>query len=172
MQRRVEHELADADAALLVVDGAQGVGPGDRFIAKALLGGRRRDPGDLRGQQVSTGSAAPRPRARWRRRPSSTAVDEVFPVSAKTRDGARAADRSARAELLPEGPLLYPPEDRTDLPSEVHLAELIREQVLQRTRDEVPHAVEVVVDEVSRRDDGLVEVGRRSGSRPSRRRGS
>src|SRR3954451_636855 len=38
MQRRVERELADADAALLVVDGHQGIGPGDRFIAKALLG--------------------------------------------------------------------------------------------------------------------------------------
>jgi GTP-binding protein Era len=37
MQRRVEHELAEADVALLVVDGHQGVGPGDRFIAKAML---------------------------------------------------------------------------------------------------------------------------------------
>ena len=52
MQRRVEQELADADAALLVVDGAQGVGPGDRFIANALLARAGRDPGDLRGQQV------------------------------------------------------------------------------------------------------------------------
>jgi GTPase len=60
--------------------------------------------------------------------------------------------------LLPEGPLLYPPEDRSDLPSDVHLAELIREQVLRRTREEVPHAVEVVVDSIERRDDDLVEV--------------
>ena len=71
MQRRVEHELADADAALLVVDGAQGVGPGDRFIAKALLGAGQRDPGDLRGQQVRPAAAAPRPPRRSRRRPSS-----------------------------------------------------------------------------------------------------
>ena len=60
--------------------------------------------------------------------------------------------------LLPEGPLLYPPEDRYDLPSEVHLAELVREQVLRRTRDEVPHAVEVVVESAEPRDDGLVEI--------------
>jgi GTP-binding protein Era len=60
--------------------------------------------------------------------------------------------------LLPEGPLLYPPEERSDLPSDIHFAELIREQVLRRTRDEVPHAVEVVVDEVEHREDGLVEV--------------
>jgi GTP-binding protein Era len=54
--------------------------------------------------------------------------------------------------------LLYPPEERSDLPGDVHLAELIREQVLRRTRHEVPHAVEVVVEEVDRRDDGLIEV--------------
>ncbi len=54
--------------------------------------------------------------------------------------------------------MLYPAEDRTDQASELHLAELIREQVLNRTREEVPHAVEVVVEEVGRRDDGLHEV--------------
>ena len=62
------------------------------------------------------------------------------------------------AELMPEGPLLYPPSERTDQPSDVHLAELIREQVLRRTREELPHAVEVAVDEVAERDDGLIEV--------------
>jgi GTP-binding protein Era len=44
MQRRVEHELAEADAALLVVDGVQGIGPGDRFISKALLAAREDIP--------------------------------------------------------------------------------------------------------------------------------
>ena len=59
---------------------------------------------------------------------------------------------------MPEGPLLYPPEDRTDQASEVHLAELIREQVLRRTREELPHAVEVALVEVAEREDGLIEV--------------
>jgi GTP-binding protein Era len=62
------------------------------------------------------------------------------------------------ASLLPGGPFLYPPEDRSDLPSEVHLAELVREQVLRRTREEIPHAVEVQIDQIESRDDGLVEV--------------
>jgi GTP-binding protein Era len=62
------------------------------------------------------------------------------------------------AELVPEGPFLYAPEQRSDLPSEVQLAELIREQVLRRTREELPHAVEVEVTEVGHREDGLVEV--------------
>ena len=59
---------------------------------------------------------------------------------------------------MPEGPYLYPPGERSDQPSELLLAELIREQVLNRTRDEIPHSVEVSVTEVSARDDGLVTV--------------
>src|SRR5205823_8816271 len=60
--------------------------------------------------------------------------------------------------LLPEGPFLYPPEERTDLPERVRIAELIREQVLARTRDEIPHAIEVEVDEMEERDDGLLVI--------------
>ena len=81
----------------------------------------------------------------------------MFPVSAKRGTGVDALV-TRLAELMPEGPLLYPPSERTDQPSDVHLAELIREQVLRRTREELPHAVEVAVDEVAERDDGLIEV--------------
>jgi GTPase len=156
MQRRVEHELTDADAALLVVDGPQGVGPGDRFIAKALLGARSDTPVlcavnkcDRLGRAETAAVLAAAAELE--------AVDEVFPVSAKT--GAGIEPLIGRlAELLPGEPFLYPPEERSDLPSEIHLAELIREQALRRTRDEVPHAVEVVLEEVERRDDGLVAL--------------
>jgi GTP-binding protein Era len=84
-------------------------------------------------------------------------VDEVFPVSAKRGTGVGPLIERL-AELLPEGPLLYPPDERTDRPSEVHLAELIREQVLRRTREEIPHAVDVALEEIAERDDGLVEI--------------
>jgi GTP-binding protein Era len=149
MQRRVERELADADAALLVVDGHQGVGPGDRFIAKALLGAKQGTPvvcvvnkcDRLRRSQTAAALAAAA---------ELEAVDELFPISART--GAGLEPLIGRlASLLPEGPFAYPPEDRSDLPSEVHLAELVREQVLRRTREEIPHAVEVAVEEVVRR---------------------
>jgi GTP-binding protein Era len=59
---------------------------------------------------------------------------------------------------VPEGPFLYPPEDKSDLSERVQLAELVREQVLLRTREEVPHAVEVEIDELEEREDGLVLV--------------
>jgi GTPase len=156
MQRRVEQELAEADAALLVVDGQQGVGPGDRFIAKALLAASEETPVacavnkcDRLGPPETTDALAGAAQL--------DVVDEIFPVSAKTGRGLGAlVDHLVSS--LPEGPLLYPPEERSDLPSDIHFAELIREQVLRRTRDEVPHAVEVVVDELQRREDGLVEV--------------
>ncbi|HLM30134.1 MAG TPA: GTPase Era [Solirubrobacterales bacterium] len=156
MQRRVQLELHEADAVLFMVNGEQGIGPGDRFIGGHLLGANSDTPVICAVNKIDR-----------LRRPEVTAVlaaaaelevvDEVFPVSAKR--GTGVGPLVARlAELLPEGPFLYPPEDRTDQPSEVHLAELIREQVLRRTREEIPHAVEVAVEEVGERDDGLVEV--------------
>ncbi len=160
MQRRVERELADADAALLVVDGHQGVGPGDRFIAKALLRAKQGTPvvcvvnkcDRLRRPQTAAALAAAA---------ELEAVDELFPISARTAEGLEPLIAHL-ASLLPEGPFPYPPEHRSDLPSDVHLGELVREQVLRRTREEIPHAVEVVVEEVKRRQgdegDSLVEV--------------
>jgi GTP-binding protein Era len=84
-------------------------------------------------------------------------VDEVFPISARTGEGLD--ELVARlGELVPEGPYLYPPEEHSDQSSELLLAELIREQALNRTRDEVPHSVEVKVGEVEARDDGLITI--------------
>jgi GTP-binding protein Era len=69
-------------------------------------------------------------------------------VSAKTGDGVEELRREL-VELLPEGPLYFPPEQRTDLPLELQVAELVREKALQLTREEVPHAITVEVDEVT-----------------------
>jgi GTPase len=156
MQNRVEHELGDSDIVLLVLDGIQGVGPGDRFIAGTLLGETRDAPlvcavnkcDRLNRAEIAAALAAAE---------ELEAVDEIFPVSALSGAGVGVLIERL-VELAPQGPLLYPPEERTDLPQERQLAELIREQVLRRTRDEIPHAVEVVVEEISPRDDGLVEV--------------
>jgi GTP-binding protein Era len=156
MQRRVEQELADADAALLVVDGHQGIGPGDRFIARTLLGAKGGTP-IVCAVNKRDRLRAPETTAVLAAAAELEAVDEVFPVSATTGAGLESLVAHLAA-LLPEGPFLYPAQQRSDLPSEVHLAELVREQVLRRTREEVPHSVEVVVEEVARRDDGLVAV--------------
>lgn len=156
MQRRVERELADSDVALLVVNGDEGIGPGDRFIARALLGASSGTSTVCAVNKVDR--VGPRELVPVLAEAAELdGVDEVFPISARTGEGLDALVERL-AELVPEGPYLYPPEDHSDQSSELMLAELIREQVLNRTRDEVPHSVEVSVTEVEPRDDGLVTV--------------
>jgi GTP-binding protein Era len=156
MQRRVEREIADSDAVLLVVNGEQGVGPGDRFISKALLKVNSETPVVCAVNKVDRLNNA-ETAAVLAAAAELEAVDEIFPISARKGTGLEAL-MSKLVELAPEGPFMYAPEQRSDLPSEVLLAELIREQVLRRTRDELPHAVEVQVSEVAHREDGVIEV--------------
>ena len=156
MQRRVEAELKDADGVLLVVNGEQGIGPGDRFIARHLLAARGETPVVCAVNKIDRLSLAETAKA-LADAEELEPVEAIFPVSAKRGTGLDPLIEHL-ARLLPEGALLYPPEERSDQPSHVHLAELIREQVLRRTREELPHAVEVAVTEVAERDDGLVEV--------------
>ena len=156
MQRRVEHELADADAVLLVLDGEQGVGPGDRFIARTLLGAETDTPVLSAVNKIDRLRKPAVAKALFEAEALGVG-EEIFPVSARRGTGiAPLVERVV--ELLPEAPLLYPPEERTDASLEVRLAELIREQVLRRTHAEVPHSIEVKVEEIDRRDDGLVDV--------------
>jgi GTPase len=156
MQRRVERELADSDVALLVVNGEEGVGPGDRFIARALLAAGAEIPvvcavnkcdriGPGGTVEALTGAA------------ELEGVAEVFPISARSGEGLEPL-LERLGELVPEGPFMYSPQDSSDQSSELLLAELIREQVLNRTRQEIPHSVEVAVTAVEPRPDGLVTV--------------
>src|SRR3954447_17201797 len=151
MQRRVETELAEADAALFIVNGDQGVGgAGDRFIAEAL--GKASVPVVIAVNKVD--------RLNHTRTVQALAVAaelglpdaEVFPISARTGKGVPPLV-DYLSSLLPEGPFYFPPEDVSDQPEHVVLAELVREQVLLRTRQEVPHAVEVQVEEIEERED-------------------
>jgi GTP-binding protein Era len=149
----VEQELADADAALFVLNGEQGVGgPGDRWIAEALrasgvpvtIAVNKVDRLDRAHSVVALQAAA------------DFELDaEVFPVSARTGSGVEALVDHL-ASLLPAGPFYFPPEEVSDQPETVLLAELVREQVLARTRQEVPHSVEVQVDEIEERGSTFV----------------
>jgi GTP-binding protein Era len=156
MQRRVVRELNESDAVLLVVNGEQGVGPGDRFIARHLLDAGGGTPVICAVNKVDR-LTEPETVEVLAAAAELEIVDEVFPVSAKRGTGLEPL-MARLAQLLPEGEFLYPPDRRTDQPSDVHLAELIREQVLRRTHQELPHAVEVAVQELSVRDDGLTVV--------------
>ena len=154
MQRQVERTLADADAAVFMINGEQQTGPGDRFIAAAL----RRS-----GLPVVTAVNKVDKLDRARTLEALTAAaalgvqGDVFPISA--RKGTGVPELTAElVDLLPEGPFLYPADASSDMSERTRLAELVREQVLLRTREEIPHAVEVEVDDLEEREDGLVVV--------------
>jgi GTP-binding protein Era len=156
MQRRVESELQEADAALFVVNGEQGVGgPGDRFIAEALAS----SPVPVV-VAVNKADRLDRPRTVLALQAAADLAlgereAEVFPVSARTGRGVGPLVEHL-AGLLPEGPFYFPPEEFSDQPEHIVLAELVREQVLNRTRQEVPHSVEVQVDELTPLEDLVV----------------
>jgi len=154
MQRQVERTLADADAALFVLNGEQAIGPGDRFIAEAL-----KRSGVPIVTVLNKVDRLDRPRTV---RALSDAAElgvpgELFPISAKSGAGVGPVVEELIA-LVPEAPFMYPPDERSDQSLELRIAELVREQVLLRTREEVPHSVEVEVDELEERDDGLLIV--------------
>jgi GTP-binding protein Era len=154
MQRTVERALGDTDAALLVMDGTAPLGPGDRFVARAI-----RAAGVRAVTAVNKIDRLDRPRT-VEALAATTELElpgEVFPVSAREGTGVDALVGHL-VSLLPEGPFLYSPDERSDQPERTRLAELVREQVLRRTRDELPHAVEVEVSEVEEREDGLLRI--------------
>jgi GTP-binding protein Era len=146
MQHRVESELADADGCLLLVNAQQGVGPGDRFIAGLLRKATGEMPISIAVNKVDRADKA---------RIAATLADaeglelggEIFPVSARTGAGVPRLIEHLVA-LLPVGPLYFAAAQHSDQLPSVRLAELVREQVLARTREEIPHAVEVEVEEI------------------------
>jgi GTPase len=154
MQRRVERTLSDADAILFVLNGAERIGPGDRFIARrvanagvpAVIAVNKIDVLDHTRTTTALAGAA-----------QLGVEGEVFPISARAGTGVDPLLEHLKS-LVPEGPFMYPPETLSDLSERVRLAELVREQVLQRTREELPHAVEVEVDELEERGDGSLVV--------------
>jgi GTPase len=145
MQQRVEHELGDADGCLLVVNAQQGVGPGDRFIASLLQGAGV--PVTIAVNKIDRAEKA-RIAATLHDAEALDVATELFPVSARTGAGVPALTEHL-VSLLPEGPLYFEAAQRSDQSPAVVLAELVREQVLARTREEIPHAVEVEVEDIS-----------------------
>jgi len=154
MAGRVQRELEGSDAALLVLAGDQGVGPGDRFIAGELA--RSGLPVAIAVNKVDrldrSGTVAVLAQT------DELGLDcEVFPVSARAGTGMAALVEHLHG-LMPDGPFLFEADERSDQPLTVLLAELIREAAIRRTRQEVPHAVEVVIEEIERGREGLVRV--------------
>jgi len=150
----VRGTLAEVDVVGFCVPADQRIGPGDRFIAAELASVAA--PVVAVVTKIDTVG-------RQRVAEQLLAVSQlgefadIVPVSARSGEQV-----DVLADLLvghlPEGPRLYPDDVTTDTDDETRIAELIREAALDGVRDELPHSIAVTVDEVTRRDSGLLEV--------------
>jgi GTP-binding protein Era len=154
MANRVEQEMHGADAVLMVLNAREGVGPGDRFIAQRLAGTHL--PVVIAVNKIdrlSRGDIAAVLAAASELRQDA----EVFPISARTGEGVQQLVEHLLA-LMPEGPFLFERAQRSDQSAQLLLAELVREAVIRRTFQELPHAIEVVVEEVESVREELTRV--------------
>jgi GTPase len=144
MQRTVDDAFEDVDAVLFVLSARERIGAGDRFIAGRVFGlgvpvvialnkVDRLKPGHIATQMATASRLGD--------------FHALHPVSAKTGDGV-AALRDELVALLPQGPAYFPEGAQTDLSLEVRVAELVREKALALTKEEVPHAISVEVEEL------------------------
>ncbi|MBV9417331.1 MAG: GTPase Era [Solirubrobacterales bacterium] len=154
MQRRVEQELEGADGCLFVVNAQEGIGPGDRFIARLLAAAPV--PVVIAVNKIDRAERSS-VAATLQASEELDVAGEIFPVSARTGSGMQSL-LDHLVSLLPEGPFYFEPQQRSDQPEHVLLAELVREQVLARTREEVPHSVEVVVEGVEHGEPVRIEA--------------
>ena len=156
----VHETLAEVDVVALCVPADERIGPGDRFIAEALAAVPRSTKVAL---VTKTDKVRPERVAEQLVAVSALGDEllggfaDVVPASAVTGEQ---VDVVADVLLshLPPGPRLYPDGELTDEPENVMIAELVREAALEGVRDEMPHSLAVVVEEVGRRENGLLEV--------------
>jgi GTPase len=153
MQQTVDESLHDVDGFLFVLAADERIGAGDRFIAERIFAAGppvvvalnkvdRLKPSRIAEQIVEAAALGD--------------FHALHPVSARDGDGLEPL-RADLAELLPDGPRYFGEGDRTDLPLEARIAEIVREKALELTRDEVPHAISVEVAELDARA-GRVEA--------------
>ncbi|MFS0886280.1 GTPase Era [Aeromicrobium sp. 179-A 4D2 NHS] len=146
---------AEVDTVGMCLPADQRIGPGDRFLIKELAALRRKpviaiatktdlvSPARLAEHLVDIAAAGAEAGLEWR---------EVVPVSAVANDQVDLL-ASLLIDTLPEGPPLYPEGQLTDEPEETLIAEIIREAALEDVRDELPHSLAVVVEEIVPRED-------------------
>ena len=144
----------DVDLALFIVDGDSGVGRGDAKVAQDLTAARcpvflvvnKIDAVSRDGIAVGLAAAS-----------GLGDYDEFVPISALTGDGVDLL-RDLIVAKMPPGPMFYPPGTSRDQPPPAFVAELVREKLLTRTREEVPHSIAVVTEDYEEREDGLLEI--------------
>ena len=155
----VRETLADVDVVVFCIPANEKIGPGDRFIT--------RDLAELRTPVVAVVTKADTV-TREALAAQLLAVSElgewadIVPVSAQRNEQIDVLEE-VLLKYMPLSPPLYPTGEITDEPQQVMIAELVREAALEGVRDELPHSLAVVVDEIADPDDER-EVGRIKGA--------
>jgi GTPase len=155
MVRLARAALTEVDLVGLLIEGPEGFGPGDAYVLRLLQ--EAKTPAYLIINKIDALGrknllplmAEAAKRHSW---------DEVFPVSALTGEGCDELAKAIR-ERMPEGGPLFPEDFLSDLPERLALGELIREQVLLRTREEIPHSTAVRIEDLQRNTKGEVRAG-------------
>ncbi len=144
MQETVDASFEDVDAVLLVVSARDRIGAGDHYVGRRVFSlGVPVIIAVNKIDRLKHGHVATQMKA------AATLGDfhALHPVSAVTKDGVGEL-RDDLVQLLPEGPLYFPDGQSTDLTPANRVAEVVREKALHLTRDEVPHAITVEIDEI------------------------
>jgi GTPase len=144
MQKTVDGSLEDVDAFLFVLAADERIGAGDRFVAERVFGA---GPPVVVAVNKVDGLSPARIAEQIETAAALGDFHSLHPVSALRGEGIEPL-RADLVTLLPEGPRYFGEGEETDLPLEARVAELIREQALALTREEVPHAIEVEVEEI------------------------
>jgi GTPase len=145
LNKVVGDSLAEVDVCVQVVDAAGGVGRGDAFVYA-------RQVAPLAVPKLCAVNKIDRvPHAKLVAQLAATQAlgefDEILPVSAMTGKGLGELLEQIVARL-PEGPRLFPADQATDQPLEERIAEIVREKALHATREEIPHSIAVVIEEL------------------------
>jgi GTP-binding protein Era len=146
---------SDVDLALFVVDGAAGVGRGDAKVAEDLATASRpvicavNKIDEMKPPEIAAALSAASALGEY---------EEYVPISARTGEGIDLTRELILARLA-EGPMYYPAGTRRDQPPPAFVAELVREKLLSRTHEEVPHSIAVITEDYEEREDGLLAIG-------------
>jgi GTP-binding protein Era len=146
MQKTVDGSLEDVDAFLFVLAADERIGAGDHFVAERVFGA---GPPVIVSVNKVDRLSPERIAEQIEAAASLGDFHSLHPVSALRGEGIEPL-RADLVALLPEGPRYFGEGEETDLPLESRIAELIREQALALTREEVPHALEVEVEEIEK----------------------
>jgi GTP-binding protein Era len=155
MMKVAENTFHEVDAILLLVDVAEGIGGGDRFIIELLK--NVKTPVLLvlnKIDQVHPEALLPVIVAYK----DLYEFAEIIPISALQGNNVNTLLEQI-GKYLPEGPQYYPADQVTDYPEQFICAELIREKILHLTREEIPHSIAVAIESMKVEENGLVSIG-------------